>query len=183
MCKLGKASVNQLLLESTLLMRWWGRGFSQINQKNIERKMLSVSSEERHFWSLVVSLMNNTSHHTKDTPVIAQKIYEKTTSSTSSSSLYLFRFCSKCQIFRGSIHLEIRLTKRNICLMHSMSGCWYNRSLRAYASLLQGLKHPPHNSHRTSHSHAFACLKNTILSSFQTDTISLIYSLILALTN
>ena len=48
-----------------------------------KEKMLSVSSEERHFWSLVVSLMNNTSHHTKDTPVIAQKIYEKTSSCTS----------------------------------------------------------------------------------------------------
>ena len=38
---------------------------------------------------------------------------------------------------RGSIHLEIKLTKRNICLMHPMSSCWYNRCLRAYASLLQ----------------------------------------------
>ena len=47
-----------------------GRVFIPINTKE---KMLSVSSEERHFWSLVVSLMNNTSHHTKDTPVIAQK--------------------------------------------------------------------------------------------------------------
>ena len=52
-----------------------GRVFIPINTKE---KMLSVSSEERHFWSLVVSLMNNTSHHTKDTPVIAQKIYDKT---------------------------------------------------------------------------------------------------------
>ena len=38
---------------------------------------------------------------------------------------------------RGSIHLEIKLTKRNICLMHPMSSCWYNRCLRAFASLLQ----------------------------------------------
>ena len=53
---------------------------SQINAKKYGGKMLSVSSEERHFWSLVVTLMNNTSRHTKDTPVIAQKIYDKTSS-------------------------------------------------------------------------------------------------------
>ena len=61
-------------------------------RKKMKKYMLSVSSEERHFWSLVVSLMNNTSHHTKDTPVIAQKIYQKTRSCSSQDFLQNVKF-------------------------------------------------------------------------------------------
>ena len=75
--------------------------------------MLSVNSEERHFWSLVVSLMNNTSHHTKDTPLITKKDMMK----------IFFDIFIKMLNAKGSIHLEIKLTKRNICLMHPMSSC------------------------------------------------------------
>ena len=63
-----------------------------VPKKKMEKYMLSVSSEERHFWSLVVSLMNNTSHHTKDTPVIAQKIYQKTSSCSSQDFLQNVKF-------------------------------------------------------------------------------------------